>query len=232
MFIYDSTKAGVWMIDFAKSTPVEGNGINHRLEWVMGNHEDGYLIGLDNLIRVCFLHLYFFIKASSDGFHISSFSKDNYFGVAFELLVTVYRFLMRWHHDLFRLYLGRKVDALLSYLPKIQLLAACFLYLYSWDRKLRTSAITGTSVSSLASSANTTVNVDVHLLIFFSFCLSSCLVPKKYCWLLFSNFFFKQICLLLSFSLQKFLLFLFFLFIFHLAIPYCGTKEKKLYLCN
>ncbi|VDD91900.1 unnamed protein product [Enterobius vermicularis] len=52
LFIYDSTKAGVWMIDFAKSTPVEGNGINHRLEWVMGNHEDGYLIGLDNLIRI------------------------------------------------------------------------------------------------------------------------------------------------------------------------------------
>lgn len=52
LFMYDSVHAGVWMIDFAKSTPVEGSEINHRLEWEMGNHEDGYLIGLDNLIRI------------------------------------------------------------------------------------------------------------------------------------------------------------------------------------
>uniref|UniRef100_A0A0N5ARE7 Kinase n=1 Tax=Syphacia muris TaxID=451379 RepID=A0A0N5ARE7_9BILA len=56
LFMYDAVSAGVWMIDFAKSTPVNGYQINHRIGWTMGNHEDGYLLGLDNLIRVNFLH--------------------------------------------------------------------------------------------------------------------------------------------------------------------------------
>lgn len=52
LFMYDSTNAGVWMIDFAKSIPVEGRVMNHRAKWQMGNHEDGYLTGLDNLIQI------------------------------------------------------------------------------------------------------------------------------------------------------------------------------------
>lgn len=40
------------MIDFAKSIPVEIDSVNHRREWVFGNHEDGYFVGLDNLIEV------------------------------------------------------------------------------------------------------------------------------------------------------------------------------------
>lgn len=52
LLIYDATYANVWMIDFAKSIPVEIDSVNHRREWVFGNHEDGYFVGLDNLIEV------------------------------------------------------------------------------------------------------------------------------------------------------------------------------------
>ncbi|VDP11651.1 unnamed protein product [Onchocerca flexuosa] len=52
LLMYDATYANVWMIDFAKSVPVEIDSINHRSDWVFGNHEDGYFVGLDNLIQV------------------------------------------------------------------------------------------------------------------------------------------------------------------------------------
>ena len=45
-------KGNVWMIDFAKTLRVEGMTLNHRSPWVVGNHEDGYLQGLDNLYEV------------------------------------------------------------------------------------------------------------------------------------------------------------------------------------
>ncbi|KAK7790270.1 hypothetical protein R5R35_012636 [Gryllus longicercus] len=49
--IYDDTKVGAWMIDFAKTLPVpEGSTVNHRQPWVQGNHEEGFLFGLDSLI--------------------------------------------------------------------------------------------------------------------------------------------------------------------------------------
>jgi 1D-myo-inositol-triphosphate 3-kinase len=42
---------GAWLIDFAKCTQVEaGIPLTHRDKWEPGNHEDGYLTGLDNLI--------------------------------------------------------------------------------------------------------------------------------------------------------------------------------------
>lgn len=54
LIIYDDEKAGVWMIDFAKTVPVpEGVSITHREPWVLGNHEEGFLTGVDNLIKVC-----------------------------------------------------------------------------------------------------------------------------------------------------------------------------------
>lgn len=41
------------MIDFAKTYTVPSNiSISHDKEWILGNHEDGYLIGIDNLIRI------------------------------------------------------------------------------------------------------------------------------------------------------------------------------------
>jgi len=53
LLIHDENKTGAWMIDFAKSFKLPDEvKINHREKWVYGNHEDGYLTGLDNLISV------------------------------------------------------------------------------------------------------------------------------------------------------------------------------------
>ena len=51
--MHDSTKACVWLIDFGKTVPLpEGLSIDHETPWVAGNHEDGYLIGVENLISI------------------------------------------------------------------------------------------------------------------------------------------------------------------------------------
>jgi len=54
LVIHDGfSKLGVWMIDFAKTVPLPlGVAIDHRTPWRQGNHEDGYLFGLDNLISM------------------------------------------------------------------------------------------------------------------------------------------------------------------------------------
>ena len=53
LVVYDDTKVGAWLIDFAKTRPVpEGVKVNHRSPWAPGNHEEGFLLGLDNLIQV------------------------------------------------------------------------------------------------------------------------------------------------------------------------------------
>lgn len=53
LFVHDSQKADVWLIDFGKTVPVpEDLSINHRTPWEVGNHEDGYLIGIENLIEL------------------------------------------------------------------------------------------------------------------------------------------------------------------------------------
>ncbi|XP_012272374.1 inositol-trisphosphate 3-kinase homolog [Orussus abietinus] len=49
--IYDNNKVGVWLIDFAKTYEVpENQKLTHRRPWEQGNHEEGFLLGLDNLI--------------------------------------------------------------------------------------------------------------------------------------------------------------------------------------
>jgi 1D-myo-inositol-triphosphate 3-kinase len=54
LIMYDEEVCKAWMIDFAKTIPVEGDiTLDHRSPWAVGNHEDGYLSGLDNLIMVC-----------------------------------------------------------------------------------------------------------------------------------------------------------------------------------
>ncbi|XP_074031719.1 inositol-trisphosphate 3-kinase-like protein isoform X2 [Leptinotarsa decemlineata] len=51
--IYDDTKVGVWLIDFAKTNKLpEGKTVNHRRPWVQGNHEEGLLFGFDKLISI------------------------------------------------------------------------------------------------------------------------------------------------------------------------------------
>lgn len=51
--IYDDTKVGAWIIDFAKTVPVpDGRVVSHRQPWAQGNHEEGFLTGLDSFISV------------------------------------------------------------------------------------------------------------------------------------------------------------------------------------
>ena len=42
----------MWLIDFGKTVPLpEGVSITHEQPWEVGNHEDGYLVGIDNLVE-------------------------------------------------------------------------------------------------------------------------------------------------------------------------------------
>ncbi|KAJ1522659.1 hypothetical protein ONE63_001825 [Megalurothrips usitatus] len=54
LFVHDADKANVWLIDFAKSRvlPPGVGPLQHNKPWIEGNHEDGYLIGLRNLIEI------------------------------------------------------------------------------------------------------------------------------------------------------------------------------------
>ncbi|VDP40321.1 unnamed protein product [Schistosoma margrebowiei] len=55
LFVHDqSGYANIWLIDFAKIASPSNNQIrvNHRSVWKFGNYEDGYLIGIDNLVKL------------------------------------------------------------------------------------------------------------------------------------------------------------------------------------
>ncbi|KAK4876160.1 hypothetical protein RN001_012582 [Aquatica leii] len=51
--IYDDFKVGAWIIDFAKTNRIpDGLTVDHRSPWVQGNHEEGFLFGVDQLITM------------------------------------------------------------------------------------------------------------------------------------------------------------------------------------
>ena len=53
LFVHDEKKANIWLIDFGKTVPVPENlEIDHKSAWEVGNHEDGYLIGLDCILNI------------------------------------------------------------------------------------------------------------------------------------------------------------------------------------
>lgn len=53
LFVHDNQNANIWMIDFAKTVPVPPHlHITHTEPWKVGNHEDGYLIGIANLLTI------------------------------------------------------------------------------------------------------------------------------------------------------------------------------------
>lgn len=53
LFLHDRKQASCWLIDFAKTGALPDDiSITHKKNWEVGNHEDGYLIGLNNIIEL------------------------------------------------------------------------------------------------------------------------------------------------------------------------------------
>jgi len=53
LFVVSREKASLHLIDFAKTSALEdGVSIDHRSTWQRGNHEDGFILGIENLLRL------------------------------------------------------------------------------------------------------------------------------------------------------------------------------------
>ena len=78
LIVYDSTHVGAWMIDFVKTLPLpDGVRVTHQLPWQQGNHEEGYLTGISNLIQVSDCHT-ICISSSFSFANLSSFTSEDY----------------------------------------------------------------------------------------------------------------------------------------------------------
>ena len=53
LFVHDDNDSNIWMIDFGKTSALpHGIKITHSSKWEEGNYEDGYLIGIGNIINI------------------------------------------------------------------------------------------------------------------------------------------------------------------------------------
>jgi len=53
LFVHDMEKVNVWLIDFGKTVPLPLELlVDHKSAWEADSHEDGYLIGIDNIISI------------------------------------------------------------------------------------------------------------------------------------------------------------------------------------
>lgn len=53
LFVHGDSTANIWLIDFAKTYRLPDSiRVTHWKKWELGNHEDGFLYGVDNLIRI------------------------------------------------------------------------------------------------------------------------------------------------------------------------------------
>lgn len=53
LFVHDQSNTNVWLIDFAKTLVLpSGVKIDHGSKWIVGNHEDGYYTGINNLVSI------------------------------------------------------------------------------------------------------------------------------------------------------------------------------------
>jgi 1D-myo-inositol-triphosphate 3-kinase len=53
LFVHDDKRANIWIIDFGKTRRLPpGVIVTHCDEWLNGNHEDGYFIGINSLISI------------------------------------------------------------------------------------------------------------------------------------------------------------------------------------
>lgn len=72
LFVHDQAHASVWLIDFAKTVALPPQmSIDHYSAWKVGNHEDGYLIGINNLIDI-FVELHAANEAEANRFDTAS----------------------------------------------------------------------------------------------------------------------------------------------------------------
>ncbi|KAI1731435.1 inositol polyphosphate kinase domain-containing protein [Ditylenchus destructor] len=52
LIVFDNTHIGVWLIDFGQTVELTDVTIDHIKPWIPGSHEDGYIAGLRNLIKL------------------------------------------------------------------------------------------------------------------------------------------------------------------------------------